>query len=172
MERETDETFEHAVKWAAASMYAGEPESLQARERNELNIRDLAGQEVASSTYSILLHSFNLLFQISSSVLNMMMALALHPDILRTAQAEIDSVVGRQYTPSIEDRDALPYILAIVKETLRWHPPLPMDIPRASIEDDFYNGKNIVALCFVLLIHSVHSGYLIPKNTTVIPNIW
>ncbi|KAJ7866373.1 cytochrome P450 [Mycena olivaceomarginata] len=117
MERETDETFEHAVKWAAASMYA-------------------AGQEI------------------SSSVLNMIMALALHPDILRTAQAEIDSVVGRQYTPSIEDRDALPYILAIVKETLRWHPPLPMDIPRASIEDDFYNG------------------YLIPKNTTVIPNIW
>ncbi|KAJ7736960.1 cytochrome P450 [Mycena maculata] len=117
-ERDTDETFEHAVKWAAASMYA-------------------AGQEV-----------------ISSSVLNMIMALALHPEILRTAQAEIDSVVGRQRPPSIKDRHALPYILAIVKETLRWHPPLPMDIPRASIEDDFYNG------------------YLIPKNTTVIPNIW
>ncbi|KAF7367189.1 O-methylsterigmatocystin oxidoreductase [Mycena sanguinolenta] len=134
-ERDTDESFEHAVKWAAASMYA-------------------AGQEVASSTHSVPLQSLNLSFQISSSVLNMIMALALHPDILRTAQAEIDSVVGRQRLPSIEDRHALPYTLAIVKETLRWHPPLPMDIPRASIQDDFYNG------------------YLIPKNTTVIPNIW
>ncbi|KAF8147599.1 cytochrome P450 [Mycena galopus ATCC 62051] len=123
-ERDTDETFEHAVKWAAASMYAGESGSLQRCKK------------------------------ISSSILNMVMALALHPEILRTAQAEIDSVVGRQRPPNIKDRHALPYILAIVKETLRWHPPLPMDIPRASIEDDFYNG------------------YLIPKNTTVIPNIW
>jgi len=117
-ERDTDETFEHAVKWAAASMYA-------------------AGQEV-----------------ISSSVLNMIMAMAIHRDVLVKAQAELDSVVGRERPPTVDDRDSLPYIHAIVKETLRWHPPLPMDIARASIEDDVYKG------------------YFIPKNTTVIPNIW
>ncbi|KAK7014364.1 O-methylsterigmatocystin oxidoreductase [Favolaschia claudopus] len=117
-ERDGDETFEHAVKWAAASMYA-------------------AGQEV-----------------ISSSVLTVIMALSLHPEILCKAQAEIDATVGRERSPTIDDRKSLPYILAIVKEALRWHPPLPMDIPRASIESDFYNG------CFI------------PKNTTVIPNIW
>ncbi|KAF8067793.1 cytochrome P450 [Lyophyllum atratum] len=91
---------------------------------------------------------------ISSSVINMIMAIATNPDKLKIAQTELDQVIGRSRTPTVRDRDNLPYVHAIVKETLRWHPPLPMDIARSSIQDDHYRG------------------YLIPKNTTVIPNVW
>ena len=70
----------------------------------------------------------------------MLMGLSLNPDKLHKAQLEIDHVVGNLRRPTLADQDSLPYIHAIVKETLRWHPPLPMDIARASIEDDMYNG--------------------------------
>ncbi|KAF8884271.1 cytochrome P450 [Gymnopilus junonius] len=118
-ERENDPEFETSLKWASASMYAGE-----------------SGQEI------------------SSSILNMIMAMATNTEKLRIAQAEIDEVVGRSRTPVIQDRESLPYVHAIIKETLRWHPPLPMDIARSSIHDDVYRG------------------YLIPVGTTVIPNVW
>lgn len=54
------------------------------------------------------------------------MAMALHPDIQRRAQAEIDSVIGNDRMPLISDREHLPFVAAVIKETLRWHPLLPM----------------------------------------------
>lgn len=49
-----------------------------------------------------------------------------HPEVMRKAQDEIDAEVGRERTPGFEDRDNLPYIRAIVRETLRWRPPGPL----------------------------------------------
>lgn len=34
----------------------------------------------------------------------------LYPDVMRKAQAEIDSVVGRDRLPTFEDRARLPYV--------------------------------------------------------------
>lgn len=48
-----------------------------------------------------------------------------YPEIQRKAQAEIDRVVGTDRLPAIEDRDSLPYVMAICKETLRWHTVVP-----------------------------------------------
>ena len=42
----------------------------------------------------------------------------LYPDILHKAQNEIDRVIGRERVPGINDRSGLPYIDAIVKETI------------------------------------------------------
>ena len=53
-------------------------------------------------------------------------AMAMHPDIQRKAQAEIDAVVGQDRLPDFSDRAKLPYVNAIVKETLRWHSISPM----------------------------------------------
>lgn len=82
-----------------------------------------------------------------------------HPEIQRRAQAEIDSVVGYQRLPDFEDRASLPYMDAIMRETMRWHPVLPMGalifrrrarfpgsvdvfqgLPHATSEDDVYQG--------------------------------
>ena len=51
--------------------------------------------------------------------------MTLHPEVQRRAQAELDSVTGGTRLPTYEDRQKLPYIEAIVKEVLRWHPVVP-----------------------------------------------
>jgi cytochrome P450 len=47
------------------------------------------------------------------------------PDIQKRAQEELDSVFGGVRLPDFSDRPSLPYIEAIVKETLRWKPVVP-----------------------------------------------
>ncbi|TIB96000.1 cytochrome P450 [Wallemia mellicola] len=83
----------------------------------------------------------------------MMMALALHPDILKNAQEEVDRVIGPDRLPTHEDELNLPYLKALIKEVFRWRPVGPIGIPHASGSDDFYNG------------------YHIPKGSIVIGNI-
>ena len=80
--------------------------------------------------------------------------MALFPRVQRKAQEEIDSVIGGDRFPTTEDRKELPYIDAIVKETLRWHPVVPLSVPHAVSRDNIYNS------------------YFIPKNSIIIPNVW
>jgi hypothetical protein len=51
-----------------------------------------------------------------------MLAMTVFPDVLKAAQEELDRVVGKDRLPTFEDEDRLPYIKAMVKETLRWRP--------------------------------------------------
>ena len=53
-------------------------------------------------------------------------ALANNPEVQKKAQAELDAVVGRDRLPSIEDRPALPYLNAVMKELNRWFSPAPL----------------------------------------------
>lgn len=50
------------------------------------------------------------------------MAMALHPEVQAKAQAEIDKVIGNERLPRVEDRESLPYIMAVMKEVFRWQP--------------------------------------------------
>ena len=54
------------------------------------------------------------------------LAMALHPEVQKKAQAEIDAVVGPDRLPDIEDRPSLPYINALIKELLRWNLVTPL----------------------------------------------
>jgi cytochrome P450 len=47
-------------------------------------------------------------------------AILLNPRVMTKAQTEIDSVVGNDKMPGFEDSDSLPYVHAIIKETLRY----------------------------------------------------
>ena len=76
------------------------------------------------------------------------------PEIQKRAQDELDTVVGRTRTPNFSDAPDLPYIQALVKESLRWRPALPFGIPHAPTEDDWYEGM------------------FIPKGTLCIANLW
>ncbi|KAL4923087.1 cytochrome P450 [Aspergillus undulatus] len=89
-----------------------------------------------------------------STISSFYLAMALYPDVQKRAQEEIDRVVGRDRLPGYEDRDNLPYINALVKEALRWHPVTPMGVAHSSMEDD------------------VCDGYHIPKGSIIMPNIW
>ncbi|KAL5553608.1 hypothetical protein UlMin_041009 [Ulmus minor] len=81
--------------------------------------------------------------------------MVLHPEIQSKAQSEIDSIVGHGRSVSDSDIPKLPYLQAIVKETLRVHPPGPL-LSWAR-----------------LAIHDVQIGdNLIPAGTTAIVNMW
>ncbi|KAG1739612.1 cytochrome P450 [Suillus lakei] len=90
----------------------------------------------------------------SATMMSFALAMVLYPDVQKRAQAEIDSVVGEDHLPTFEDRASLPYIEAVLRETLRWNTLLPLGIPHATSSDDIYNG------------------YFIPKGATVMCNIW
>ena len=44
-----------------------------------------------------------------------------YPDVQAKAHAELDMVIGRDYWPSAEDEQRLPYIRAIIKEVRTIH---------------------------------------------------
>jgi len=75
-----------------------------------------------------------------SSVQTLFLAMTLYPEVQKKAQAEIDAVVGPNRLPDFHDRPSLPYINAVVKESLRWNVVLPLGVPHMSTFDDEYNG--------------------------------
>jgi len=83
-----------------------------------------------------------------------MLAMLQHPEVQERAQAEIDAVVGRNRLPDFDDRPNLPYIEAVLMETLRVYPVGPLGIAHATIADDIYED------------------IFIPKGFTVMVNIW
>lgn len=84
-----------------------------------------------------------------------MAELILNPEVQEKLRAEIEAAVGDR---SLTDADvaALPYLQAVVKETLRVHPPGPLlSWARLSTSDV-----------------QLSNGMLIPANTTAMVNMW
>jgi cytochrome P450 len=52
--------------------------------------------------------------------------MSLYPEVAQHAQAEIDSVVGRDRIPNLADRDSLLYLEALLQEIMRVSPPVPL----------------------------------------------
>ncbi|PCH35529.1 cytochrome P450 [Wolfiporia cocos MD-104 SS10] len=75
-------------------------------------------------------------------------------EALKRAREEIDQVVGTERMPTWEDEEALPWMVACIKETMRRRPPTIMGVPHRADEDDIFGG------------------YFIPKGSAVIGNIW
>jgi len=82
------------------------------------------------------------------------LAMALYPEVQKKAQAEIDAVVGPDRFPGFEDRPSLPYINAVIKESMRWNLVTPLAFPHMATNDDEYDG------------------YYIPKGTIIFGNGW
>lgn len=80
--------------------------------------------------------------------------MAQNTDVMRTAHRQLDSMIGGGRLPDHSDIDNLPYIVAIVKETLRWAPPLPFGMPHCLMEDDVYRDM------------------FIPGGAMVVENLW
>ncbi|KAJ6565468.1 cytochrome P450 [Mycena vulgaris] len=90
---------------------------------------------------------------ILASTLTFILAMLHAPHVQKIAQEELDRVVGDRL-PTYSDQEALPYIAAIVKESLRWELVIPLGVPHRVMQDDVYNG------------------YFIPAGTIMIANQW
>ncbi|KDQ53894.1 hypothetical protein JAAARDRAFT_197004 [Jaapia argillacea MUCL 33604] len=82
------------------------------------------------------------------------LALVTHPDVQKRAQTELDTVIGNSRLPEFSDREDLPYVEALMKETLRWLPVAPLGAPHISSKEDVFRG------------------YLIPEGSIIIPSVW
>ncbi|KAI1617878.1 cytochrome P450 [Exophiala viscosa] len=104
-------------------------------------------------------HFFGLLVEggaetTSSTMLTLILCLAMNPQVQAKAQEELDAVCGTERMPQWSDFSKLPYINCIIKEGMRWRPAAPVGIPHRVAEDDFYEGM------------------LIPKNSTIFIPTW
>ncbi|KAI0278749.1 cytochrome P450 [Russula aff. rugulosa BPL654] len=90
----------------------------------------------------------------ASVLMVLVVAVLLRPEVQTMAQKELDAVTRRERLPEFEDRLKLPFVDAICKEVMRWKPVAPLGIPRATSEDDIYNG------------------FFVPKGAVVMTNIW
>jgi len=80
--------------------------------------------------------------------------MVLFPEVQKKVQEELDRVVGKGRLPDFEDLNSLPYLVATIRETVRWNPTTPIAVPHSLTEDDEYNGMRL------------------PKGSTVIGNAW
>uniref|UniRef100_A0ACD5UXS9 Uncharacterized protein n=1 Tax=Avena sativa TaxID=4498 RepID=A0ACD5UXS9_AVESA len=76
------------------------------------------------------------------------------PDVAAAATDELDRVVGRGRWVEERDLEHLPYIDAVVKETMRLHPVGPLLVPHMARE------------------HTVVAGYDVPAGARVLVNAW
>jgi cytochrome P450 len=87
-----------------------------------------------------------------------LLAMLAYPEVQNQAHAELDEVVGSARPPTFADLPSLPYIRAMVKETLRWSLTVPFGVPHASSADDWYEGmfipKGTICLVNMRLINS------------------
>ncbi|XVE64101.1 hypothetical protein DITRI_Ditri07aG0074500 [Diplodiscus trichospermus] len=77
-----------------------------------------------------------------------------HPDKMTRLVEELDKVVGNQNIVEESHLPRLQYLQAVIKETLRIHPPAPLLIPHVPSKT-----------CIL-------AGYTIPKHSSVFINAW
>ncbi|KAL8461165.1 hypothetical protein ACS0TY_032589 [Phlomoides rotata] len=90
----------------------------------------------------------------STSIEWAMVELLSHPEIMTKVKDELTRVVGKSNRFNESHIENLPFLQAVMKETLRLHPPIPFLVPRLSIEETNF------------------MGYQIPKDTQLFVNAW
>ncbi|KAF9009917.1 cytochrome P450 [Cyathus striatus] len=120
-----------------------------------------------------------------SVILTWMLAMIHYPDVFARAHAEMDSVIGKSRLPDFQDRTSLPYLEAMLSETLRWQPTTPLAIPHRASAEDIYEGYYIpkgTMLCYFSLKNNLLSmlrrrnfgtqclvGWAIMRDNTLYP---
>lgn len=77
-----------------------------------------------------------------------------NPRIMKEVQKEVREIGGQKHHIIEDDLENMKYLKAVMKETLRMYPPIPLLVPRVSTQDTKING------------------YDIPADTLVFVNAW
>ncbi|KAJ7760722.1 cytochrome P450 [Mycena maculata] len=118
-------------------------EGTEADPAEENDIKQVAGTIAIAGTDTL-----------STTLVVFFRAMLENPDVQKQAQKEIDSVVSSGHLPDFADEKSLPYVTAVVKETMRWWPVTPIGVPHSVGVEDRYRS------------------YRIPAGSVVIANLW
>ncbi|KIK64003.1 hypothetical protein GYMLUDRAFT_161640 [Collybiopsis luxurians FD-317 M1] len=94
-----------------------------------------------------------------SAMTSFVLLMALHPEVQKQAQREIDDLCGPGKEPSLSDLHSLSYLSALYKEVLRYAPVSNL-------------GKLLPALPHRVIQDDIYECFMIPKDSTVIANTW
>jgi cytochrome P450 len=92
--------------------------------------------------YAVGMHGIAGALTIAAPMQTFCLAMCFYPQYLPMLQEELDRVCGDRL-PVAEDRPNLPFLRAVIRECLRWRPPVPTGIPHELTQDDEYNGYHI-----------------------------
>ncbi|XP_072967899.1 cytochrome P450 71A1-like [Typha angustifolia] len=90
----------------------------------------------------------------SATIEWVMAELLKNPEEMKKVQNEVREIVGLNAKVEEHLLDEMKYLKAVIKETLRLHPPIPLLVPRETIKD------------------TKLQGYDIPAKTRVVINAW
>lgn len=80
-----------------------------------------------------------------------MTELARHPSVLEKTQDEVRKIAGNKGKVEESDLQHLHYMRAVIKETMRLHPPVPLLVPRESMEKCTLDDYEIPAKTRILI---------------------
>ncbi|KAI9180093.1 hypothetical protein LWI28_001094 [Acer negundo] len=136
-------------------------ETMMSKESKDLldSLLNLAEENSSELSLAVIKHLFLDLFvagiDTTSSTIEWAMAELLHnPEKLTKAQTELRQVLGKDGLVQEFDIKKLPYLQAVMKETLRLHPPAPFLVP--------HKAETEVEIC----------SYLVPKTAQILVNVW
>ncbi|CAN0908674.1 Geraniol 8-hydroxylase [Linum grandiflorum] len=117
------------------------------------------GNPEASMDSEVIKHLFLDLFvagtDTTSSTLEWaMVELLCNPNIFGKVRKELDETIGKENHLEESDIARLPFLQAVIKETFRLHPAVPLLIPRKAGSD--------VEVC----------GFTVPKGSQILVNAW
>jgi hypothetical protein len=100
--------------------------------------------------------------------------MAKYPEAQKKAQAELDAVIGPHRLPEFSDRPSLPYVNALIKETMRWQLVVPLGKSLKFLDTCQERGRPFehLAVAHMATDDDVYEGYFIPKGSIILGNAW
>ncbi|KAL2075729.1 hypothetical protein VTL71DRAFT_672 [Oculimacula yallundae] len=131
---------------------------LEEKEKGKHEMRDEEGQ------YIMGMIAIAGALTIGSPLQSYILAMCHYPEWQEKLREEMRGVCGER-CPEWEDREKLPMLRAVMKEVIRWRPPVPTGIPHCLEKDDVYNGYHIPAGA---TIHALEWG--ITRDPAIYPS--
>ncbi|KAF5178815.1 Cytochrome p450 [Thalictrum thalictroides] len=104
------------------------------------------------NTKAIILDMFVAGTDTSSVVLEWAMSeLIRHPDVMAEVQKEVRDIARGKLTLNETDINEMHYLKSVIKETLRLHPPLPLSVPRETLQKVQIQGYDIPDKTLVMI---------------------
>lgn len=124
----------------------------------EMHERNKAGTNTTYSEDDLVVICMDLFVAGSESTSNtiefLIMYLIHYPEVQKKLQEELDRVLQRSRRPNLDDKNRMPYALAVISETMRIRMITPVAVPHRCTSDTTFNG------------------YFIPKDTNVVISLW